>query len=58
MFTGADDGGAMVMRFLQHKAVIHKGEKVGFLNNMSMGAPHTVTFGAVPVGPALFAPSG
>ncbi len=58
VFTGADNGGSMVMRFLRHKAVIHKGEKVRFVNNMSMGAPHTVTFGAVPVGLALFAPSG
>lgn len=58
VFTGADDGGAMVMRFLRHKAVIHKGEKIRFVNNMSMGAPHTVTFGTVPSGLALFAPSG
>ena len=58
VFTGADNGVSMVMRFLRHKAVIHKGEKVRFVNNMSMGAPHTVTFGTVPAGLALFAPSG
>jgi plastocyanin len=58
VFTGADDGVAMVMRFLRHRVVIHKGERVRFVNTMSMGAPHTVTFGKEPVGPALFAPSG
>jgi plastocyanin len=58
VFTGADNGVSMVMRFLRHKVVIHKGEKVRFVNNMSMGAPHTVTFGAVPAGLGLFAPSG
>ena len=58
VFTGADNGVSMVMRFLRHKAVIHKGQRVRFVNNMSMGAPHTVTFGTVPGGLALFAPSG
>ena len=58
VFTGADDGVAMVMRFLHHKVVIHKGQRVRFVNNMSMGAPHTVTFGAIPPGLALFSPSG
>jgi plastocyanin len=58
VFTGADDGVAMVMRFLHHKVVIHKGQRVRFVNNMSMGAPHTVTFGSVPAGLALFSPSG
>jgi plastocyanin len=58
VFTGADDGVAMIMRFIHGRTVIHRGEKVHFLNKMSMGAPHTVTFGQQPVGPALFAPSG
>jgi plastocyanin len=58
VFTGADNGVSMVMRFLRHKVVIHKGQRVRFVNNMSMGAPHTVTFGTVPGGLALFAPSG
>jgi plastocyanin len=38
--------------------VIHKGERVRFLNTRSMGAPHTITFGRVPTGPAIFTPSG
>jgi plastocyanin len=58
VFTGADDGVAMLMRFVNRKVVIHSGQKVHFLNTMSMGAPHTVTFGAEPQGPALFQPSG
>jgi len=58
VFTGADDGIAMTMRFSKHKVVIHKGDTVRFLNKMSMGAPHTITFGTVPIGPALFAPVG
>ncbi len=58
VFTGADDGIAMTMRFSKAKVVIHKGDTVRFLNTMSMGAPHTVTFGAVPAGLALFAPAG
>jgi plastocyanin len=58
VFTGADDGVAMVMRFLHRKVVIHKGQKVHFVNTRSVGAPHTVTFGTEPVGPALFQPSG
>ncbi|WP_151082873.1 cupredoxin domain-containing protein [Nocardioides cynanchi] len=58
VFTGTDDGIAMTMRFSKHKVVIHKGDSVKFLNKMSMGAPHTVTFGAVPVGLALFNPAG
>ena len=58
VFTGADDGVAMTMRFSKAKVVIHKGDTVRFLNTMSMGAPHTITFGTVPTGPALFAPVG
>ncbi len=58
VFTGADDGVTMLMRFVHRKVVIHRGQKVHFVNTMSMGAPHTVTFGTEPQGPALFQPSG
>jgi plastocyanin len=58
VFTGTDDMTAMVVRFLHQRVVIHKGERVRFVNTMSMNAPHTVTFGAVPPIPALFSPSG
>ena len=58
VFTGADDGVAMVMRFVRSKVVIHRGQKVHFVNTMSMGAPHTVTFGNEPQGLALLQPSG
>jgi plastocyanin len=58
VYTGADDGVAMLMRFVHRKVVIHRGQKVHFLNTVSMGAPHTVTFGTEPQGPALFSPSG
>jgi plastocyanin len=47
VFTGTDDLTVMTMRFSRHKVVIHKGDTVRFLNTMSMGAPHTVTFGKV-----------
>jgi plastocyanin len=58
VFTGVDDGIAMTMRFSLKKIVIHKGDTVHFKNTMSQGAPHTITFGTVPAGPALFAPAG
>jgi plastocyanin len=48
VFEGADDGVAMVMRFIQPKVTVHVGETVKFIND-GMGAPHTVTFGT-PVG--------
>ena len=35
------------------KVVVHKGQKVTFVNNMSMGAPHTVTFGIPHAGPGI-----
>ncbi|WP_288025536.1 plastocyanin/azurin family copper-binding protein [Arthrobacter sp.] len=61
VYAGADDGTAMVMRFIQPTVKVRVGEKVTFINN-GMAAPHTVTFGAepanfaVPVGdPATFA---
>jgi plastocyanin len=57
VIMGADDGHAMVMRFYHHRVVIHRGQKVHFVNTMGMG-PHTVTFGQEPQGLALFAPSG
>jgi plastocyanin len=55
VIMGADDGVAMVMRFLRPTLVVHTGESVTFLND-GHGAPHTVTFGeepanfAIPVG--------
>jgi plastocyanin len=47
VIMGADDGVAMVMRFLPETLVVHTGESVTFLND-GMGAPHTVTFGQEP----------
>jgi plastocyanin len=44
VFAGADDGRAMVMRFINANATIRKGSSVTFVNN-GMGAPHTITFG-------------
>ena len=58
VFLGSDDGVSALMRFVKAKVVIHKGERVKFLNTRSMGTPHTVTFGKIPVGLALFSPSG
>lgn len=55
VFAGADDGVAMVMRFIEDEVVIHVGESVTFVNN-GMGAPHTVTFGAEPAN--IFPPLG
>ncbi|WAH95866.1 plastocyanin/azurin family copper-binding protein [Arthrobacter sp. MMS18-M83] len=55
VFTGTDNGVAMVMRFIEEKVVIHVGESVSFVNN-GMGAPHTVTFGAEPAN--FFPPLG
>ena len=45
VILGADDGYAMVMRFINGKVVVHKGDTVTWRNNMSMGAPLTVTCG-------------
>lgn len=47
VIVGADDGVAMVMRFVRQRVTIHRGETVTFINN-GMGAPHTVTFGQEP----------
>lgn len=52
VMVGADDGMAMVMRFLRPTVTVHVGDTVVFDNSQSMGA-HTVTFGAEPQGPAL-----
>jgi len=43
--TGADDGLAMVMRFVRGRVVVHKGDTVRWANPLN-GVPHTVTFGA------------
>jgi plastocyanin len=55
VYTGADDGTAMVMRFIQPTVRVHVGDVVSFVNN-GMGAPHTVTFGAEPAN--VFVPLG
>ncbi len=55
VYAGADDGTAMVMRFLQPTVRVHVGESVTFTNN-GMAAPHTVTFGTEPAN--AFIPSG
>ena len=52
VIVGADDGTAMVMRFLRPSVTVHVGDTVVFDNSESMG-PHTVTFGEEPMGPAL-----
>ena len=53
---GADDGTAMVMRFIRPTVVVHVGEQVTF-KNLGMAAPHTVTFGTDPANP-FSPPSG
>jgi plastocyanin len=45
VIVGADDGTAMLMRFVKGKVVVHKGDTVRFANPLN-GIPHTVTFGA------------
>lgn len=52
---GADDGVAMVMRFMRSNITIHVGQQITFANT-GMAAPHTVTFGTEPAN--FFAPSG
>jgi plastocyanin len=44
VFVGADDGTAMVMRFIKDNVTIRVGSRVTFVNS-GMAAPHTVTFG-------------
>jgi plastocyanin len=55
VIAGADNGTAMVMRFVHHEVVVHVGDKVTFVNS-GMDAPHTVTFGREPAN--IFAPVG
>ena len=43
----ADDGTAMLMRFVRGTVVVHKGDTVKFANALN-GVPHTVTFGNPP----------
>ncbi|WP_374968721.1 plastocyanin/azurin family copper-binding protein [Terrabacter sp. BE26] len=54
-YLGADDGVAMVMRFIRPVARIHVGQTVTW-RNVGMAAPHTVTFG--PERANIFAPYG
>jgi plastocyanin len=44
VFVGADDGVAMVMRFIRPTVHVRVGQSVTF-RNVGMAAPHTVTFG-------------
>jgi plastocyanin len=55
VFVGADDGTAMVMRFINDNVTIRIGSRVTF-KNIGMAAPHTVTFG--PEKPNISAPYG
>lgn len=55
VYTGADDGTAMLMRFIRPTVRVHVGDTVTFINN-GMGEPHTVTFGTEPAD--VFAPLG
>jgi plastocyanin len=55
VFAGADDGTAMVMRFINAKVTVHVGSSVTF-KNINMAAPHTITFG--PEQANIFAPYG
>jgi plastocyanin len=55
VFAGADDGTAMVMRFINAHVTIHEGSTVTFMN-VGMAAPHTITFG--PEQPNIFVPYG
>lgn len=55
VYAGADDGIAMVMRFIDQRVTVHVGQRVTF-RNTGMAAPHTVTFGTEPAN--IFAPLG
>jgi plastocyanin len=55
VFAGADDGTAMVMRWIGQTVHVRVGSSVTFVNN-GMAAPHTVTFG--PEQPNIFVPYG
>jgi plastocyanin len=54
-FAGADDGFAMVMRWIKSDLTVHVGDTITFVNT-GMAAPHTVTFGPEPAN--VFVPSG
>ncbi len=55
VYVGADDGTAMVMRFIQPTVRVHVGESVTFTNN-GVAAPRTVPFGTEPAN--AFVPLG
>ena len=55
VFAGADDGTAMVMRWIGQTVHVRLGSSVTFVNN-GMAAPHTVTFGVEQ--PNIFVPYG
>lgn len=55
VFAGADDGVAMVMRWIKQTVHVRVGSSVTF-KNIGMAAPHTVTFGPEPAN--IFAPVG
>lgn len=55
VFAGADDGVAMVMRFIKPTVHVRVGQSVTWRNE-GMAAPHTVTFG--PEKADIFAPYG
>jgi plastocyanin len=55
VFAGADDGVAMVMRFIRPTVHVRVGQSVTF-RNVGMAAPHTVTFGTEKAN--IFAPYG
>ena len=55
VFAGADDGTAMVMRWIKQTVHVRVGSSITFTNT-GMAAPHTVTFGPDPAN--IFLPSG
>jgi plastocyanin len=57
VLAGAEDSKVLVMRFLRKTVHVPVGSKVTFAN-ITMEAPHTVTFGPEPAGPAVLMPSG
>lgn len=55
VFAGADDGTAMVMRWIKQTVNVRVGSSITF-TNAGMAAPHTVTFGPDPAN--IFLPFG
>jgi plastocyanin len=55
VFAGADDGFAMIMRWINSNPTVHVGQSITF-KNVSMAEPHTVTFG--PEQGNIFVPYG